>query len=110
MLPVKVVRWSLASRRAGLSRFLTPPGFHSTQLENMLSLYSKNEFNIPIPSFTALFMEHTTAPSQIFCVVLWCIGEYWYFSLFMLFMLIIFEFMVIFQASLFLCEAAWGLY
>jgi cation-transporting ATPase 13A1 len=73
-------------------------------IEALSALYGKNEFDIPIPSFLALFVEHTTAPFfvfQIFCVALWCLDEYWYYSLFTLFMLIVFECTVVFQVSLF---------
>ncbi|CAE6471673.1 unnamed protein product [Rhizoctonia solani] len=69
-------------------------------VEALSALYGKNEFDIPIPSFLALFGEHTTAPFfvfQIFCVALWCLDEYWYYSLFTLFMLVVFECTVVFQ-------------
>ncbi|TBU28136.1 endoplasmic reticulum Ca-transporting P-type ATPase [Dichomitus squalens] len=83
-----------------LGSFLTPKSLQSTELTSAVDLYGKNEYNIPIPSFSALFGEHATAPFfvfQVFCVALWCLDEYWYYSLFTLFMLIVFECTVVWQ-------------
>ncbi|RPD79485.1 endoplasmic reticulum Ca-transporting P-type ATPase [Lentinus tigrinus ALCF2SS1-7] len=83
-----------------LGSFLSPRSLMNSDLASLSSLYGKNEYNIPIPSFTSLFGEHATAPFfvfQVFCVALWCMDEYWYYSLFTLFMLIVFECTVVWQ-------------
>lgn len=63
-------------------------------------LYGGNEFDIPIPTFMELFKEHAVAPLfvfQVFCVALWLLDEYWYLSLFNLFMILSMEAASVFQ-------------
>lgn len=58
-------------------------GLEQEEVKKRTVLYGKNEFDIPIPSFASLFAEHAVAPFfvfQIFCVALWVLDEYWYYS------------------------------
>ncbi len=79
----------------------------AAELERLEQHYGTNTFDIPVPTFTELFKEHAVAPFfvfQIFCVGLWLLDEYWYYSLFTLFMLVMFESTVVWQRQRTLVE------
>jgi len=84
-----------------LREYQQSKGFSTkSQLEHAEKDYGFNRFDIPIPSFKELFFEHAIAPFfvfQIFCVGLWCLDEFWYYSIFTLVMLVIFESTVVWQ-------------
>ena len=86
-----------------LGSFQSANGLKTTaQVSVAQTSYGKNSFDIPIPTFKELFAEHAVAPFfvfQLFCVGLWCLDEYWYYSLFTLFMLVVFECTVVFQVG-----------
>lgn len=90
-----------------LSVYQSSRGLTTTQVQEAVHLYGENKFDIPIPTFKELFQEHAVAPFfvfQIFCVGLWCLDEYWYYSLFTLFMLVAFESSVVWQRQRTLIE------
>lgn len=72
----------------------------SNTLKEVTEKYGPNKFDIPIPKFVELFKEHLVAPFfvfQLFCVALWFLDDMWYYSLFTLAMLLVFESTVVFQ-------------
>lgn len=84
-----------------LGEFQRSKGLQSDRdVDTVFNTFGPNNFSIPKPTFVELFVEHAVAPFfvfQVFCVGLWMLDEYWYYSLFTLFMLVVFECTVVFQ-------------
>eukprot|EP00834_Sanchytrium_tribonematis_P000475 NODE_9_length_64580_cov_1.431941.p2 type:complete len:1144 gc:universal NODE_9_length_64580_cov_1.431941:46758-50189(+) len=71
-----------------------------TDASNLIEKFGENHFQIPVPTFIELFKDHLVKPFflfQIFCVTLWMFDEMWYYSLFTLVMLFVFEATVVMQ-------------
>eukprot|EP00566_Odontella_aurita_P003381 CAMPEP_0113584308 /NCGR_PEP_ID=MMETSP0015_2-20120614/33028_1 /TAXON_ID=2838 /ORGANISM="Odontella" /LENGTH=1570 /DNA_ID=CAMNT_0000489337 /DNA_START=20 /DNA_END=4732 /DNA_ORIENTATION=+ /assembly_acc=CAM_ASM_000160 len=69
---------------------------HSTpaSLSRTLAVYGPNALPIALPPFLHLLSEQLVAPFflfQLFCVLLWSLDEYWYYAIFTLFTLVMFE-------------------
>jgi cation-transporting ATPase 13A1 len=70
-------------------------GISTELLQSQLTeLHGLNAFQISSPQFMDLYIAQITSPFtvfQLFCVMLWCLDEYWRYSLFTLFMICSFE-------------------
>ena len=79
-----------------LAYYLESKGYavSEQQIRDATAYFDLNKMVMDIPKFVELFIERATAPFfvfQVFCVLLWCLDEYWYYSVFTLFMLVSFE-------------------
>jgi len=77
-----------------LSNYLNATGLSSREVEERRKRYGENIYDIPLPTFGELFKEHAVAPFfvfQLFCVLLWLMDDYWYYSLLTLVLLVVLE-------------------
>ncbi|KAF1779664.1 P-type ATPase, cytoplasmic domain N [Phytophthora cactorum] len=84
-----------------LESYLKSEGVRSKEeLQQARDKWGRNDFELPIPKFAELLKEQLVAPFfvfQFFCMLLWCLDEYMYYSLMTLLMLVIFECTVVKQ-------------
>lgn len=77
-----------------MTHYLKSTGLSSEEVSQKRRTYGENTYDIPLPTFGELFQEHAVAPFfvfQLFCVFLWLMDEYWYYSLLTLVLLVILE-------------------
>ena len=77
-----------------LSHYLNSAGLTSQEVGERRRRYGENIYDIPLPTFSELFKEHAVAPFfvfQLFCVLLWLMDEYWYYSILTLVLLVVLE-------------------
>jgi manganese-transporting P-type ATPase len=75
-------------------------GVRAGDVDALGDAFGRNRMDIPLPTFGKLYKEHALAPLfvfQVFCVGLWCLDEYWMYSVFTLFMLLLLEAVVVRQ-------------
>lgn len=72
----------------------------TTQITASEIRYGKNEFNVKQPTFKEMYKAQLLSPFtvfQLFCVILWMLDDYWQYSFFSLFMILMFEATVVFS-------------
>jgi len=84
-----------------LEFFRTWTGFkEASQLLGASIRYGPNKFQVKQPTFSEMYKAQLLSPFtvfQLFCVVLWMLDDYWQYSFFTLFMILMFEGTVVFQ-------------
>ncbi|KNC52742.1 P-type ATPase superfamily [Thecamonas trahens ATCC 50062] len=79
---------------APLESYISAEGLHLADAGDARSMFGPNLYEIPMPTFGELYKDQLLSPFtvfQFFCVLLWCLDDYWKYSLFTLAMLLVFE-------------------
>ena len=80
--------------RRAATWYVSRTGHDDVSAEAATHKWGANELRVPRPGFWDLLREQLVAPFfvfQTFCCILWLADEYWYYSLFTLAMLAVFE-------------------
>mmetsp|Transcript_1246 Transcript_1246/g.5387 ORF Transcript_1246/g.5387 Transcript_1246/m.5387 type:complete len:1295 (+) Transcript_1246:205-4089(+) len=80
--------------RRAATWYVSRTGHNDVSAEASAHKWGANELRVPRPGFWDILLEQLVAPFfvfQTFCCVLWLADEYWYYSLFTLAMLVVFE-------------------
>ena len=70
------------------------------EVEDAVGLFGPNKFELPSPTFLPMFRKQLQQPLsvfQLFSVLLWCLDDYWQYSLFTFVMILVFEGTVVFS-------------
>lgn len=84
-----------------LSTYLDWEGLNTAAMRaQQLDNFGPNKLEVVIPDFQTLLVDHALAPFfvfQMFCVLLWCLDEYWQYSIFSGLMMVGMECTVVMQ-------------
>jgi manganese-transporting P-type ATPase len=81
-------------------KIVSENGLNEKSVQERTAMFGPNSLAIPPPKFVKLFQEQLVAPFflfQAFCCALWCLDEYWYYSVFTFVMILLFEVTMAFQ-------------
>lgn len=80
--------------RGNSREFLNWTGYDQDSVNKAFFKWGWNKYEIPLPSFFDMYIDHIVAPFfafQVVCLFLWSLDDYWYYSLVTLLMLFLFE-------------------
>lgn len=84
-----------------VSKYLSSRGVaNDLDLAHLREQYGKNEFSIPQPEFKELYLQQLIQPIivfELFSTFLWLLDEYWQYSLFSAFMILVCEATTVFS-------------